>query len=384
MSLRDDASRVLAELEEKGRLRGHRVIRGVPSPSAELATAGVVHNFSSNDYLGLAGDVRLQEAAISAMRTSGVGSTASRLIMTHEEHEALEVELASWLGTERVQLFNSGYAANVGMLSTLAGAEDVVFSDQLNHASLIDGCRLSRARVCVYQHADLVDLERQLREAEGRRRFIVSESVFSMDGDIADVVGLGDLARRHGAVLILDEAHAVGVLGPQGRGIAAARGVVPDLLVGTLGKSFGCYGAFVAGSSGPVDWLWNRARSLVFSTGIPPLISAAARAALKIIHSPEGDSLRAAVSGNAAHLAGELGVRHQSHIIPWLIGDDVTAVEASQRLLKNGLFAQAIRPPTVPEGTARLRLAIGVHGRPAIDMLIQQLRALATPSTIGF
>lgn len=376
MSLRDDASRVLTELEAKGRLRGHRVVRGVPSPSAELAAGGEVHNFSSNDYLGLAGDVRLQEAAIQVMRSSGVGSAASRLIMSHQEHELLEAELAAWLGAERVQLFNSGYAANVGMLSTLAGPEDVIFSDQLNHASLIDGCRLSRARVCVYRHADLEDLERQLREVTGRRRFLVSETVFSMDGDIADVVGLAEVARRTGTTLILDEAHAVGVLGPQGRGIAASRGVVPDLLVGTLGKSFGCHGAFVAGASGPVDWLWNRARSLVFSTGIPPLISGAARAALQIIHSPEGDGLRRTVWENSHYLSSALGLRHSSHIFPWVIGCDADAVAASQQLLARGLFAQAIRPPTVPEGTARLRLAIGTHSRLALDRLVQELQAL--------
>ena len=170
MSLRDDASRVLAELEAKGRLRDHRVMKGAPSPSAELLFGGEVHNFSSNDYLGLAGDPRLQAAAIRVMQTSGVGSAASRLIMTHEEHELLEAELASWLGAERVQLFNSGYAANVGMMSTLAGPDDVIFSDQLNHASLIDGCRLSRAKICIYRHTDLSDLERQLRVTTGRRR----------------------------------------------------------------------------------------------------------------------------------------------------------------------------------------------------------------------
>ncbi len=377
MSLRDDASRVLAELEAKGRLRDHRVMKGAPSPSAELLFGGEVHNFSSNDYLGLAGDPRLQAAAIRVMQTSGVGSAASRLIMTHEEHELLEAELASWLGAERVQLFNSGYAANVGMMSTLAGPDDVIFSDQLNHASLIDGCRLSRAKICIYRHTDLSDLERQLRVTTGRRRFLVSETVFSMDGDIADVVGLAELARQTGTTLILDEAHAVGVLGPQGRGIAASRGVVPDLLVGTLGKSFGCHGAFVAGASGPVDWLWNRARSLVFSTGIPPLLSSAARAALQVIHSPEGDTLRSTVWDNARHLSVRLGLPHHSHIFPWIIGSDSAAVAASQQLLARGLFAQAIRPPTVPEGTARLRLAIGVHSSFALDLLVRELQALA-------
>ncbi len=376
MSFQEDAEQILSSLEAKGRLRGHRVVSGVAGAETEMG-GGVVHNFSSNDYLGLAGDVRLQQAAIEGMRESGLGSTASRLILTHEIHEELELELASWLGTERAQLFNSGYAANLGILSTVAGPEDEIFSDQLNHASLIDGCRLSRAQVRVYRHGDLEELEGQLKQAGGRRRFIVSESVFSMDGDVADVVGLCGLARRHEAVFILDEAHAVGVMGPQGRGIAAAHGVVPDLLVGTLGKAFGCHGAFVAGAKAPVDWLWNRARSLVFSTGIPPLISAAARCALKIIHSPEGEARRQAVFASAKRLAESLSIPQQSHILPWLIGDDSAAVAASQHLLDLGLFAQAIRPPTVPEGTARLRLALGMQSREAVDQLGQALRGLS-------
>lgn len=382
MSLRDDATAVLAALEEKGRLRAHRVVTGTPGPSTRLRSgdgSGVVtavHNFSSNDYLGLAGDVRLQEAAIEVMRSSGVGSTASRLIMTHEEHDSLEAELATWLQAERVQLFNSGYAANVGVLSTLAGPEDVIFSDQLNHASLIDGSRLSKARVVVYRHADLADLERLLVEVDGKRRFIVSESIFSMDGDVADVVGLEKLAGQYGAVFLLDEAHAVGVTGPEGRGVAAARGVTPDLLIGTLGKAFGCYGAFVAGASQPVDWLWNRARSLVFSTGLPPMISGAARCALSIIRGLEGETRRATVSANAVRLASGIRSVAHSHILPWLIGSDVAAVLASQKLLSQGLFAQAIRPPTVPEGTARLRLAVGMQPEEAIDQLVRALLSL--------
>jgi 8-amino-7-oxononanoate synthase len=383
MSLRDDATSVLADLEAKGRLRAHRVVTGSPGPRTSLrsnsgdgAVEQVVHNFSSNDYLGLAGDARLQEAAIAVMRTSGVGATASRLIMTHEEHDALEVELADWLQAERVQLFNSGYAANLGLLSTLAGPEDVIFSDQLNHASLIDGSRLSRAKVVVYKHADLEDLERQLQAVEGRRRLIVSESVFSMDGDVADVVGLERLARQHGAVFLLDEAHAVGVVGPEGRGVAAAQGVTPDLLVGTLGKAFGCYGAFVAGAVQPVDWLWNRARSLVFSTGLPPMISAAARTALMIIRGLEGTERRETVSCNAARLASGIRAVAHSHILAWIIGSDSAAVSASQKLLSRGLFAQAIRPPTVPEGTARLRLAVGMQSETAIDELVHELLAL--------
>ena len=441
MGLREDAAEVLAALEGKGRLRGHRRVSGTPGASTSLflgaGELAEVHNFSSNDYLGLAGDVRLQEAAIEVMRKSGVGSTASRLILTHEVHDELEEELASWLEVERAQLFGSGYAANVGIVSTLAGPGDVVFSDQLNHASLIDGCRLSRAQVVIYQHADLVDLEAQLRatvlgagqgmdpwtgaepragaragaraglkgeaggsEAQleagartkgtkgeggvrggagkGGRKFIVSESVFSMDGDIADVAGLARLAKQYDATFILDEAHAIGAIGPQGRGVAAARGVIPDLLVGTFGKAFGSHGAFVAGAAEPVEWLWNRARSLVFSTGLPPMISGATRCALELIRGPEGDLRRQLLAANAQRLAAGLGLEGKavSHIVPWLIGSDSAAVQASQQLLSQGYFAQAIRPPTVPEGTARLRLAVGMQPESAIDGLIAAIRAL--------
>lgn len=376
MSLREDAAKVLAELEAKGRLRRHRVVTGASGPTTKLATGGEVHNFSSNDYLGLAADPRLQEAAIATMRESGFGSSASRLIMSSDVHERLEGELADWLKVERAQLFNSGYAANVGTLSTIAGSEDVIFSDQLNHASLIDGCRLSRAKVVIYRHADLMDLEAKLEEHSGRRRFVVSESIFSMDGDVADVSALSALAARFEAVFVLDEAHAVGVVGPEGRGVAALRGVVPDLLIGTLGKAFGSHGAFVAGFAQPVDWLWNRARSLVFSTGMPPMLSGAASCALSIIRGLEGDQRRAKVANNAARLAAGIGSVAHSHILPWLIGPDSAAVSASERLLAQGLFAQAIRPPTVPEGTARLRLAMGMHSDEAVDQLAGALLSL--------
>lgn len=385
MGLKEDAAAILAALEEKGRRRGHRRVTGAVGAQAHLlggsAARELVHNFSSNDYLGLAGDERLQDAAIEVMRKSGVGSTASRLILSHSAHDELEEELACWLGVERVQLFGSGYAANVGVVSTLAGPGDVVLSDQLNHASMIDGCRLSRAKIVVYPHADLAALEERLREertgGSRGRRIILSESIFSMDGDVADVVGLARLAREYEAVLVLDEAHAVGAVGPQGRGVAAERGVIPDLLVGTFGKAFGSHGAFVAGGREPVEWLWNRARSLVFSTGLPPMISGATRRALELIRGEEGDARRARLAANALRLAAGLGLPEApSHIIPWLIGADSAAVDASVRLMGQGYFAQAIRPPTVPEGTARLRLALGMHEANVVDGLAAAIRSL--------
>lgn len=374
MALRDDAREVLAALEERGRRRGHRQYDGVMGPSFEL-DGRRVHNFSSNDYLGLAGDVRVAEALARGAFQSGCGAGASRLIVGPREHIELERELASWLGAERVQLFNSGYAANVGVLSTLGGPDAVVFSDELNHASIIDGCRLSRARVVVYRHGDLADLAQKLGEVKAARKLVVSESVFSMDGDIADVEGLADLTRHAGAALLLDEAHAVGVIGPSGRGVAARHGVTPDVLMGTLGKAFGGYGAFVAAADEVVEWLWNRARSLVFSTGLPPAVSAAARAALAIIKGQEGEMLRSKVAANRDRLR-ELGLSCASHIVPWLVGADSAAVTLSRSLEGEGLFVQAIRPPTVPEGTARLRIALGTHSAEAMTSLISALRRL--------
>jgi len=374
MKLLEDARRAMEALEKKGRLRGRRTFEGAMGQRL-LLEGREVHNFSSNDYLGLAADERLVLAAKQAGR--GLGAGASRLIVSPAVHRELERSLAQWLHREDVQLFNSGYAANVGVLSTIAGDGTVVFSDELNHASIIDGCRLSRAKVVVYRHADYGDLEEKLASAGESRKLVVSESLFSMDGDLADVSRLRVLADSFGATLMLDEAHAVGVRGPQGRGVAAELGVVPDLLIGTLGKAFGCYGAFVAGDAVVMDWLWNRARSLVFSTGLPALLSEAALEALEIICSEEGDRRRERVEANWKGLAARLGVVAQSQIVPWLVGSDSDAVAVSNRLLAAGVFVQAIRPPTVPEGTARLRIALGTHAADAMDALAGALGALS-------
>lgn len=372
MALRDDAKAVLAELQQRGRLRTPRTFAGSMQQVLEL-DGRKVHNFSSNDYLGLAGDKRLVSELASAAGTDGVGAGASRLIVGPRRVSELEAGLAAWLRVEQVQLFNSGYAANVGVLSTVAGPDTTVFSDELNHASIIDGCRLSRAKVVVYRHADLSDLREKLRTDTSRRRLVVSESVFSMDGDVADVAALHELAREYDSSLMLDEAHAVGVLGPQGRGVAAERGVSPDILVGTLGKAFGCYGAFVAADALVIRWLWNRARSLVYSTGLPPALAGAALQALEIIAGAEGETLRRRVHDNGQKLASALGLRVTSHIVPWLVGEDAAAVALSGELLQEGLFIQAIRPPTVPEGSARLRIALGTHEADALDELIAAL-----------
>ncbi|MBC8067438.1 MAG: aminotransferase class I/II-fold pyridoxal phosphate-dependent enzyme, partial [Deltaproteobacteria bacterium] len=287
MGLDDDVLSELASLGVAHRLRVPRVVDGAQGPLATVDDRAVI-NFASNDYLGLAGDPRLVCAATVALEASGAGMGSSRLIVgNHREHVALEAEAAAWLRCGGVRLFNAGYAANVGVLTTLLRTGDVVFSDALNHASIIDGCRLSRAEIVVVPHLDYAALEHGLATRQGRRKLVISESLFSMDGDLADVEALAALCRRHDAAFVLDEAHAIGAIGPEGRGLAAELGVVPDVLIGTFGKAFGAFGAFAATTRAIAELLWNRARSLVFSTALPPSVPATARAALQIIRGAE-------------------------------------------------------------------------------------------------
>jgi 8-amino-7-oxononanoate synthase len=361
VSLDDDARAELAALNAAGRLRVPRVVEGLHGPHVVVDGKPVI-NFASNDYLSLAGDPRLVRAAAAALDDAGTGAGASRLIVgNHREHVALEEALADWLRVGGVQLFTSGYAANVGVLGALLGAGDVVFSDELNHASIIDGCRLSRAEIVVVPHRDLRALDAQLALHRGRRRLIVSETLFSMDGDVADVPALAALAKRHDAALMLDEAHAIGVRGPEGRGLAAEHGVMPDILVGTCGKALGGAGAFAATTRAIADLLWNRARSLVFSTGLPPAVAAGVRAAIELVRGSEGDDRRRAVARNARELrrrVSGLGGDALSAIAPLVVGDDRAVMVLSARLFEAGLFVQGIRPPTVPAGTARLRVSV--------------------------
>jgi 8-amino-7-oxononanoate synthase len=340
----------LAELERLGRRRGRRVLESPQGARVRLDGREVV-NFSSNDYLGLASHPALRAAAHAAIDRWGVGAGASRLIVGNSEaHEQLEADVRAWLRRPAARIFGSGYAANTGVIATLAGRDDVIFSDELNHASIIDGCRLSRARVRVFRHRDLGHLEAALREERGRRRFVVSETLFSMDGDVADVDGLVALARAHDAIAIVDDAHAIGAWGDGGRGLA---GPGPDVVVGTFGKALGVGGAFAAATEAVAELLWNRARSLVFSTAIPPMVAAAASAAVAWVQSADGDAARQSLQDRIAE--AKLGSRQIAAVV---IGDDVRAMECTRRLLEDGLFVQGIRPPTVPEGTARLRVSM--------------------------
>ena len=360
MALDDDARAELKRLEGIHRRRGARVVDGAPGPHITLDGANVL-NLSSNDYLSLAGDARLARAAAAAADEYGTGASASRLITGHHRrHVLLERAIGDWLERDGVRVFSSGYAANVGTITTLVGPGDVVFSDQLNHASIVDGCRLSRAEISVFGHRDLGALERGLAACTAKRKLVISETLFSMDGDIADVRALDELCRRHDAALMLDEAHAIGTLGPQGRGVAAAAGVIPDVLVGTCGKALGVSGAFVVSSSAVVELLWNRARSFVFSTAIPPLLCAAIEAGIAIVRSHEGSDRRAGLLENA-RLVGErlVGTREAvTPIVPVVVGDDALVMQQTSALLAKGIFAQGIRPPTVPEGASRLRVSV--------------------------
>jgi 8-amino-7-oxononanoate synthase len=359
VSLDDDARAELSRLEAAHRLRAPRVVDGAQGVRIVLDGREVT-NLSSNDYLSLAGDPRLARAAAAAAEEVGVGAGASRLIVgNHRHHVALERALADWMRCPAVRLFGSGYAANVGVLTALLGPGDVVFSDELNHASIIDGCRLSRAEIVVFAHRDITALDRALATRPGGRRLIVSETLFSMDGDLADVAALGELARRHDAALMLDEAHAIGVRGPEGRGVAC--GIAPDLLVGTCGKALGGFGAFVATSAAIAELLWNRARPFVFSTALPPMVCAAVARAVEIARNSEGDERRRVVAGHARRfrqrVAGSGGAP-DSAIVPIVVGDDRRAMALTRRVLSDGVFVQGIRPPTVPEGTARLRASV--------------------------
>jgi glycine C-acetyltransferase/8-amino-7-oxononanoate synthase len=317
----------------------------------------------SNDYLGLAGHADVCSAAAEAAERWGAGSGASRLVSgTLTPHHELEDELARFKGHEACVLFGSGYLANIGVIAALANQGDVILSDALNHASIIDGCRLARAETIVYDHRDLDSLAAGLKRAGGRRAIIVTDAVFSMDGDLAPLCDIVDLARRHRAGVVVDEAHATGVVGPGGRGLVAALDLESevDVVIGTLSKALGSYGAFACSSRPMAELLVNRARTFIYSTALPPPAVAAAHAALHILqNTPEiVDRLRV----NARTLSGLLAASGlpvtttDIPIIPIIVGDARDATALSDYALRNGVFAQAIRPPTVPAGTSRLRL----------------------------
>jgi glycine C-acetyltransferase/8-amino-7-oxononanoate synthase len=354
----------LEELRDRGLYRRLRLISGPQGPRVTLDGQPVLL-LCSNDYLGLANHPRVRGAAADAAMRWGAGAGASRLISGNmQPHGRLEDRLARFKGYESALLFGSGYLANTGTIAALAGRGEVIFSDQLNHASIIDGCRLSRAETFVYRHGDVEHLAWGLREAGGRGALIVSDGVFSMDGDVAPLEQLVGLARDHRCRLMVDEAHATGAVGPGGRGSVAAAGLSGevDVVMGTLGKALGSYGAYVCASRELTDYLVNAARSFVFSTAPPPAVAAAGLAALELLESrPQRiEDLRTNAATLRAGLAAQgLAVgSSETQIIPVEVGDATRTMELSERVLARGVFAQGIRPPTVPEGTSRLRLTV--------------------------
>lgn len=382
----------LAELDGAHLRRQRREV--VPESGARLTVDGQsMVAFCSNDYLGLATHPALVQAACEGAQTYGVGAGASPLVSGHSAaNAALERELAAFVGLPRALYFYAGYATNIGIVPALVGAGDAIFSDALNHACLIDGARLSRAQIHRYAHADLDALENELARSEAPRKLVISDAVFSMDGDSADIPALLALCERHDALLLLDDAHGFGVLGPQGRGSLAAAGLSGAqasqrvLYMATLGKAAGVAGAFVAGDEALVEWLLQKTRSYIFATAAPALLASALRASLRVME--EDEWRRAHLQNLIARLRSGLAVglggsgwqlsASQTAIQPLLIGPNDQALAVMEGLRARGIWVPAIRPPTVPDGTARLRIALSAaHSEADVDQLIEALAALA-------
>jgi 8-amino-7-oxononanoate synthase len=364
MSVADFATSELARRQAAGLARQLRLIDGAQDTWVTVEGRRALL-LCSNNYLGLATHPAVREAASRAAAEYGAGAGASRLISgSLRLHHDLEAQLASFKGTAAALLFNSGYHANIGAITALVGAEDAVFSDALNHASIIDGCRLSRARVLVYPHNDAGALNELLARSPARRRLVVTESIFSMDGDTAPLSEICEVAERYGAMVMVDEAHATGTVGPRGAGVVAAMGLQQRVTVqmGTLGKALGTFGAFVASCRAVIDLLINAARSFIYTTALPPPVVAAASAALEIVASDPLPQQR--LADNARRLSQGLrriGLRvpaTPAHIIPVMIGDATTTMRISEHLLAAGVFVQGIRPPTVPPDSGRLRVTV--------------------------
>ena len=358
----------LEELRASGLYRRLRVIESPQGPQILLDGRAMLL-LCSNDYLGLADHSHVRCAASDAAMHWGTGAGASRLVCgSMQVHTELERRLAEFEGKPAALLFGSGYLANTGVVSALAGRGEVVFSDELNHASIIDGCRLSRAETFVYRHADTEHLGWGLRRARNRGALIVTDGVFSMDGDVAPLAEIAELAARHDCRLMVDEAHATGCVGPGGRGSVAAAGLEDrvDVVMGTLGKALGSYGAYVCADEGMTEYLVNVCRPFIFSTALPPPVVAAAQRALELLLARPGrvDKLAAnAVALREALRAEGFAVGpSETQIVPLVVGDAERAMALCEGALERGVFAQAIRPPTVPPGTSRLRMtAMATH-----------------------
>jgi glycine C-acetyltransferase len=374
----------LQELEALGLRRSLKTLHSSQGREIILDNKRVL-NFCSNDYLGLANDARIKRAALEGIEEYGFGSGASRLVCGNMgPHEKLEAELAQFKNTENALLFSSGYMANTGIIPALVDHHSVVLSDKLNHASIIDGIILSRAKLLRYPHADMQALQEMLKNLPAtQRKLIVTDTVFSMDGDRAPLREIIDLARRYEAMIMVDEAHAFGVLGTHGGGLAEELDLADqvDIQMGTLSKAAGCFGAYACGTKILQEYLINKSRSFIYTTAMPPALAQASRAALHIIR--EGDHLRRQLELNGDYLREAIGalgfdtMNSSTPIIPLLVKDPLQAWSMSKRLLEQGIFVQAIRPPTVPVGTSRLRLTVmATHTREDLDQLLKALKGL--------
>ncbi|WP_295006804.1 8-amino-7-oxononanoate synthase [uncultured Dechloromonas sp.] len=376
----------LADIAAAGLTRRRRVL---DSPAGRIATVDgrQLLNFASNDYLGLAGNADIAAALAAGATQWGAGSGASHLVSGHlTPHQQLEEEIAAFTGFPRALTFSTGYLANLAVTPTLAGRGDAVFADKLNHASLIDAMQLAKANgaeVQRYPHNDVAALERMLAASTARRKVIVTDAVFSMDGDLAPLPLIFDLAERHDAWLVIDDAHGFGVLGRHGEGSLAHFNLPASpriLLMGTLGKAAGVGGAFVAGSDTAIEYLLQKGRSYIFTTAAPPAVACALSASLRIIR--DGDALRAKLMARIAQLrdglAGKPLLPSATAIQPYIVGANEPAVALSKALWERGLWVPAIRPPTVPKDTARLRISVSAaHTAADIDQLLSALKELA-------
>jgi len=379
----------LRELQKKNLLRKLTCLESSQGPKV-LINGKTFINFSSNDYLDLAAHPLIVKAAVTALKKSGFGSGASRLLSgTHVSHRSLEQRVAKFKKTESALVFNSGYAANTGIIPVIAGVDSVIFSDELNHASLVDGIRLSKANAVIYRHRDMDHLEmlikKSFRNNKIRRRLIITDTVFSMDGDIAPLKDILSLCGKYDSLLMIDDAHGTGVLGKTGRGGLEhfhIRETERIIQMGTLSKAIGCFGAYVAGTKDMVNLLTSRARSFMYSTALPPSVAEASVKAIDLVDFKSGQRRKELWKNRRLLYEGlnRLGcdtLASETQIIPVLTGDSKRALRTGRRLFREGIFAPAIRPPTVPEGMCRIRFSVtAAHTKEDIELLLEQMDGL--------
>jgi 8-amino-7-oxononanoate synthase len=376
-------SKELEDLRSKLRFRDPSILQELQT-SVENSTSSLSKiSFCSNDYLGLSKHPSLRSVLIDSLEPTQFGAGASRLVMgSFQDHLDLEQSISRLVGLPSTLTFSSGYSANVGTIPSLIGPDDIAIVDRQVHASIVDGCRLSRAKLAVFKHLSVSDAERVLSRFSSRacKKLLITESLFSMSGAYSPLGDLSELCRRYGAFLYVDEAHAIGTIGNQGSGICKLNNVIPHVLVGTLGKSLGTFGAFVSGSKVLRDFLFNRARSFIYSTAVPPCMAFAAKTGVELAASSVGDSLRCSLESRVALFRKLFSLPETSlpsPIIPWILGGEREALQASSLLREKGFLVQAIRPPTVKAGTSRLRISISsLHSEEEIERLAASIKSL--------